>query len=177
MDTRRIVLATACLMVLPVAAHAHWHPWTHRHHYARTFPMRDARPDPQLTPGAVSAAVTQSNIYRTICRYGYTRTVRPPESYTESLKRRQIRQYGYRDRWLRDYEEDHLIPLELGGSPTSPLNLWPEPHRVVGGWGSYRKDRLENRLNHLVCSGRLTLRAAQRAIAANWIAADRRYSD
>ena len=71
----------------------------------------------------------------------------------------------------------HLIPLELGGSPTSPLNLWPEPHRVVGGWGSYRKDRLENRLNHLVCSGRLTLRAAQRAIAANWIAADRRYSD
>ena len=109
MDTRRIVLATACLMVLPVAAHAHWHPWTHRHHYARTFPMRDARPDPQLTPGAVSAAVTQSNIYRTICRYGYTRTVRPPESYTESLKRRQIRQYGYRDRWLRDYEEDHLL--------------------------------------------------------------------
>ena len=33
---------------------------------------------------------------------------------------------------ISDYEEDHLIPLELGGSPTSPLNLWPEPghHRT-----------------------------------------------
>ena len=115
------------------------------------------------------------NIHRTICRYGYTRTVRPPAAYTERLKRRQIRKYGYTDHWLSDYEEDHLIPLELGGSPTSPENLWPEPRRVVGGWGAYRKDRLENRLNHLVCRGRLSLRAAQDAIAKDWIGAYRRY--
>ena len=182
MDTRRILLATACLVLLVPAAHAHWHRWHHWHHWHRwhsertwTLPRSDALPDPQLTPGAASAAVTQSNIHRTICRYGYTRTVRPPEAYTESLKRHQIREYGYRDLWLSDYEEDHLIPLELGGSPTSPENLWPEPWHVAGGWGAYRKDRLENRLNHLVCTGRLTLRAAQGAIATDWIAAYRHY--
>jgi len=51
----------------------------------------------------------------------------PPENYTHELKIEQIREYGYSDINLRDYEEDHLIPLELGGNPTDPKNLWPEP--------------------------------------------------
>ena len=178
MITHRAALLLACVAVSPLA-HAHGYRWHHPHrgHSERTWtlPRRDALPDPQLTPGAIGGAVTQANIHRTICRYDYTRTVRPPEAYTERLKRRQIREYGYTDHWLRDYEEDHLIPLELGGSPTSPENLWPEPRHVVGGWGAYRKDRLENRLNHLVCRGRLSLRAAQDAIATDWIGAYRRY--
>ena len=156
------------LLALPALAFA----WTH---HAPVFPMSKGLPDPALTPGAVNPAVTQTDIRQTICTRGWTRTVRPPERYTERLKRRQIREYGYPDRWLRDYEEDHLVPLELGGSPTSVRNLWPEPHRVVGGWGSYAKDRLENRLNHLVCRGQLTLASARRQIAANWIAAYRRF--
>lgn len=69
----------------------------------------------------------------------------------------------------------HLVPLELGGSPASPENLWPEPHRVVGGWGSPAKDRLENRLNHLVCRGRLSLASARRRIATDWIEAYKRF--
>jgi hypothetical protein len=69
----------------------------------------------------------------------------------------------------------HLVSLELGGSPTSPRNLWPEPRHVVGGWGSYTKDRLEDRLHRLVCRGRVPLARAQREIASNWIAAYRRY--
>lgn len=178
MKANCFALLVACVAVSPLAR-AHWQQWHHRHpwhrHLAWALPRRDALPDARITPGAISAAVTQANIHRTICRYDYTRTVRPPEQYTEHLKRRQIREYGYTDHWLRDYEEDHLIPLELGGSPTSPENLWPEPLHVVGGWGAYRKDRLENRLNHLVCRGRLSLRAAQGAIATNWIGAYRRY--
>ena len=155
-------------LVLPVLALA----WG-RH--AVVFPLSEALPDPDLTPGALDPAVTQADIGQTICVRGWTRTVRPPEWYTERLKRRQIRQYGYADRWLRDYEEDHLIPLELGGSPRSTRNLWPEPHSVVGGWGSRAKDRLENRLNRLVCRGRLTLASARRQIATNWIAAYQRF--
>jgi hypothetical protein len=66
---------------------------------------------------------------------------------------------------ISDYEEDHLIPLELGGSPTSPQNLWPEP-----GASPNPKDAVEDAANAAVCDGRITLAAAQQAIASNWIA-------
>src|SRR5438552_2228471 len=62
-------------------------------------------PNPTLTPGAINPAVTQDNIDRTICVPGWTHTVRPPREYTEQLKREQIREYGYADHRLRDYEE------------------------------------------------------------------------
>jgi hypothetical protein len=136
---------------------------------------QSALPDPARTPGAIDPAVTQATIGDTICVPGWTLTVRPSERYTEELKRRQIEEYGYADRRLGDYEEDHLIPLELGGSPTDPRNLWPEPHRAPGGWGSRRKDYLENVLRRLVCAGRLPLDTARQAIARDWIAAYQRY--
>lgn len=132
-------------------------------------------PDPRLTPGAVNPAVTQQNIASTICVRGWTRTVRPPERYTEELKRQQIREYGYRNRRLRDYEEDHLVPLDLGGAPTDPHNLWPEPRYPADGWTADRKDELEAALVRLVCAGRLPLDAARAAIARDWHAAYRRY--
>lgn len=143
--------------------------------YAVVFPMERARPNPRLTPGAINPAVTQANIGGTICRPGYTRAIRPPQGYTSRLKREGLRAYRDTDRRLRDYEEDHLISLELGGSPDSPKNLWPEPHHVVGGWGSYAKDRLENRLHALVCKGRVSLAQARHDIATDWIAAWPRY--
>ena len=149
--------------------------WSRGRH-AVVFPYSRALPDSRLTPGALNPAVTQTTLRETICRRGgYTRSVRPAERYTEALKRAQIREYGYSDHRLGDYEEDHLISLELGGSPDSPRNLWPEPHRVVGGWGSYAKDKLENRLHWMVCHRRITLSHAQYLIAHDWIAAYRRY--
>ncbi len=143
--------------------------------YGVVFPVSSAEPNPAITPGALDARVTQATIRSTICVPGYTRGIRPPERYTERLKREGIRAYGYSDRRLRDYEEDHLISLELGGSPDSPRNLWPQPHHVIGGWGSYAKDRLENRLHRLVCRGRLSLAQAQYDIRHDWIAAYRKY--
>ncbi|WP_226844525.1 hypothetical protein [Acidithiobacillus ferriphilus] len=144
--------------------------------YAVAFPLSEAEPNPRLTPGALNPAVTQANIRETICRRGgYTKSIRPPEGYTEKLKREGIRQYGYTYHRLRDYEEDHLISLEIGGSPDSPQNLWPEPHHVIGGWGSYTKDKLENRLHALVCHGQISLATAQHDIATNWIAAYKQY--
>jgi hypothetical protein len=89
--------------------------------YAVVFPTSAARPNPTLTPGAVNPAVTQDNLDETICRKGdYTKSIRPPEEYTARLKREQIREYGFTDYRMRDYEEDHLISLELGGSPLTP---------------------------------------------------------
>ena len=77
---------------------------------------------------------------------------------------------AHADRRLGHYEEDHLILLELGGSPIDPRNLRPEPNDVAGGWGSFTKDRLENALRERVCEHRITLARAGGAIARNWIA-------
>lgn len=120
-------------------------------------------PDPRCTPGAINPAVTQSDIGSTICRAGWTRTVRPPEAYTEALKRRQMAAYAD-GRPIWDYEEDHLVPLELGGAPSDPRNLWPEY-----GASPNPKDRVEGAARRAVCAHRLTLAAAQDAIATNWV--------
>ncbi len=157
--------------------HPHvWHRWNEdAGTQSQALPESAALPNPRLTPGVADPRVTQANIHQTICVRGYSRSVRPPEAYTEPLKRQQVAEYGYADTRLSDYEEDHELSLELGGSPTDPRNLWPEPHDVQGGWGSYAKDRLENRLHKLVCRGRLSLSQAQQAITSNWIDAYKRY--
>ena len=112
--------------------------------------------DPVRTPGVLNPDVTQANIRSTICRHGWTATIRPPTAYTNDLKRKQMRQYGETGS-LSDFQEDHLISLELGGDPTDPRNLWPEPYPRASD-----VDRIENDLNAQVCSGRLTLAQAQR---------------
>ncbi len=124
-------------------------------------------PDPDRTPGVANPAVTQRNIRSTICKPGWTKTVRPPSNYTTALKRKQIAALGLEDKRLASYEEDHAIPLELGGHPTSPKNLWPQPY--MGRCGARIKDVLERRLNRLVCAGKLTLIEAQAAVSAHWI--------
>jgi hypothetical protein len=132
-------------------------------------------PDPVRTPGATNPAVTQANIQRTICVSGYSASVRPSSSYTSPLKYAQLDGgYNYRgDTSASDYEEDHLVPLEVGGSPTSVKNLWPQPWNVVYNAG--RKDTLENKIHALVCSGQMSLAAGQRIFMTNWIAGYQKY--
>jgi len=113
-----------------------------------------------LTPGVLNPAVTQSTIASTICRRGWTRSIRPPTSYTSALKLRQMPTYGETGP-PSAYQEDHLISLELGGDPTDPRNLWPEPYPRAAD-----VDRIENELNAEVCSGALTLAEAQRRESA-----------
>lgn len=135
---------------------------------------RSGLPDPHCTPGAADPRVDQQDIRRTICEPGYTARVRPPSSYTTSLKRRQLAAYGwYAGHSLAGYEEDHLIPLELGGSPSDPRNLWPEARRGSTG-DAGQKDSVENRLHRQVCDGQIGLRRAQQEIARNWEAESRR---
>jgi hypothetical protein len=111
--------------------------------------------DPTRTPGVLNPNVTQANIRSTICRGGWTATIRPPVSYTNALKVRQMKQYGETGS-PSDYQEDHLISLEMGGSPTDPRNLWPEPYPRAS-----QMDQIENQLNSEICSGQLTLAEAQ----------------
>ena len=130
-------------------------------------------PDPRMTPGAVDPSVTQANIRQTVCVKGYTKTVRPPAHYTNALKKKQIRAYGYADRNPKHYEEDHLIALSIGGHPTDERNLWPEPRKSE--WGADKKDQLEFVLYKMVCAGELPLNEAQRDMSHDWISAWKRY--
>ena len=124
------------------------------------------RQDSTCTPGVISPLVTQANIKTTICVSGYTAMIRrqfAPVSYTDALKAQQISEYGYADTKLADYEEDHLVSLELGGHPNDPRNLWPEfPH------SPNPKDSVEGKLKRLICAGKVDLADAQIAIATNW---------
>jgi hypothetical protein len=135
----------------------------------RTGPA-DIYPDPARTPGATNPDITQDNVHETICNPRWsTKSIRPPASYTNRLKVEQIRQYRYSDSALKDFEEDHFIPLELGGSPTDPKNLWPEPFDTsIADGGARSKDKVENYLHAEVCAGSLTLEQAQREITEDW---------
>jgi hypothetical protein len=130
----------------------------------------DIYPDPIRTPGATNPDITQENLRETICNPRWsTKSIRPPASYTNRLKVEQIHEYGYSDSTRRDFEEDHFIPLELGGNATDPTNLWPEPFETsIADGGAHAKDKVENYLHAEVCAGSLTLEQAQREITKDW---------
>jgi hypothetical protein len=107
-----------------------------------TAPPAGAGLPPLTSPGATNPAVTQADITSTICVRGWTTTVRPPVSYTNSLK------------------------LEVGGNPQDPHNLWPE--LWDGPRGAHAKDVIENRVHGDVCDGRLTLAQGQAVFLGDW---------
>jgi len=137
-------------------------------------------PDPETTPGVTNPQVTQANVQQTICVRGWTGTIRPPKSYTDTLKTQQLQAARYTDKIPAHYEEDHFISLELGGHPLDAKNLWPEmwgaPSQPLTSHGPFppsiigakSKDKVENALKAAVCGGTLTLREAQQTIATDW---------
>jgi hypothetical protein len=143
-----LIVAAAILLVFAVA-----HSRTHSD--AIDVPYTA---DPTRTPGVLNSDVTPETIGKTICLRGWTRTIRPPSSYTSELKLRQMRDYGSTG-GPSDYQEDHLISLELGGHPTDPRNLWPEPRPRAE-----QVDSLENELNDRICSGSISLGEGQERI-------------
>jgi hypothetical protein len=131
-------------------------------HPANSCRFKGEAQDRRCTPGVLNPAVTQSTIKRTVCRTGWTSTIRPPTSYTDPLKIQELRAYGDGGKSPSGFELDHLISLELGGAPSDPRNLWPESHK-----NSYKKDGLENSLRAKVCAGSISLAKAQWRIV-NW---------
>ncbi len=135
---------------------------------AAVYSESSGLPNIKLTPGAINPQVTQATIRATICVVGWTATVRPPVNYTNQLKYNQLHA-GYNlngDLNMKNYEEDHIVPLEVGGNPSSPLNLFPEPRNIR--LGSYVKDQLENRMHQLVCTGQVSLNTARTVFLTNW---------
>jgi hypothetical protein len=120
---------------------------------------RNALPDLACTPGALVPGVTMSQI----CRPGYAATAR---KVTQSRKDQVYAEYGVAHHFPGQFEVDHLVSLELGGS-NDLANLWPEAASPSPGF--HQKDQVENYLHDQVCKGAISLQQAQIAIATNWM--------
>jgi hypothetical protein len=118
-----------------------------------------ALPDGACTPGAIIASATTGQI----CTSGYAKSVR---NVSTAEKNTVYTEYGITSHRAGEYEVDHLISLELGGS-NDIANLWPEPADPRPGF--HEKDRVENELHARLCAGTITLADAQRQIAVNWL--------
>jgi len=121
---------------------------------------QNALPDRACTPGAVFAGVSTAQI----CQSGYAGSVR---NVPESEKNDVYAEYSITSHFTGEYEVDHLISLELGGS-NDIANLWPEAASPKPGF--HEKDQVENYLHDQVCSGKVNLQQAQQEIATDWLA-------
>ena len=115
--------------------------------------------DSACTPGAIISTATVAQI----CVSGYSSGVRNVPS---SEKDQVYLEYGIRGHQTGEYEVDHLVSLELGGS-NDISNLWPEAASPKPGF--HEKDQVENWLHDQVCSNAISLADAQREIATNWL--------
>lgn len=119
----------------------------------------NAMPDSACTPGQIIPDATKDKI----CVPGYSSQVR---NVPDSVKNQAYAEYGITSHTTGQYEVDHLISLELGGS-NDIANLWPEPADPRPGF--HEKDKVENYLHDQVCSGNMTLEEAQLKIANDWL--------
>ena len=117
-------------------------------------------PDSACTPGAIPETGTKD----AICKPGYAKSVR---NVPDSEKNQDYAEYGITSHTPGQYEVDHLVSLELGGS-NDIANLWPELASPKPGF--HEKDKVENYLHAQVCSGAISLQQAQAEIATNWLA-------
>ena len=132
-------------------------------------------PSDAITPGVDNPSVTQATIGQTICVHNWTKSVRPPASYTNALKVKQLKALGYPDQDPSHYEEDHRESLEVGGDPRDPANLYPEPYSPASGFGARVKDKLERSVGRAICATTITLEQGRAILKGNWIDAFHRY--
>jgi hypothetical protein len=134
----------------------------------------DGLPDHTCTPGVLNPRLTAAQL----CAPGFTtKTIRPPTSYTDALKRRLMVSYGQvgtspltgRQWSPSDVELDHAVSLEDLGHPWSPLNLWPEPRRATGAEpNAEEKDQVEVVVRNLICTDQPHADDYAARLAADW---------
>ena len=115
-------------------------------------------PDPACTPGAVLTTDT-----KVICVTGYTTKIR---NVSTATKKKVFQEYGIPWSERSNYEIDHEISLEIGGS-NDISNLFPESYLIKNG--ARVKDTFENYLHKQVCTGKLSITDAQHEISTDWL--------
>lgn len=124
-------------------------------------------PDATVTPGAINPELTKEKICSKSFRTG------PYRNVPESEKKASCKEYGIPLSQCngKNYEQDHLRSLEIGGS-NDLKNIWPQPYFPIPG--AHEKDKLENELHRLVCTGKIELQDAQQCISNDWYACGKR---
>jgi anti-sigma factor RsiW len=157
-DWRQVAVAASVICCLGAAL------WAIRSHVNVPAAERSALPIASLTPGAV----------HTIDRGQLCAHVDGDDTTVPATVRDRVLA-GYRmlDVPASQYELDYLITPALGGA-ADVRNIWPQRYDVPT-WNARVKDQLEDLLPALVCRGDLTLETAQHDMAADWIAAYKKY--
>ena len=122
-------------------------------------------PNHKLTPGVATNLSANA-----LCAKSFH--TRDERLVTDKTKRQVFQEYGITPK-PHEYEVDHLISLELGGS-NDIKNLWPQSY-VSKPWNAHVKDQLETRMHWMICHKQITLKQAQHDIATDWIAAYKKY--
>lgn len=141
---------------------------------AGTCHVVNGLPDRACTPGVLNPRLTPAEL----CARGFsTKSIRPPTSYTDTLKKRLMASYGQvgtnpstgRPWSTADVELDHLVSLEDLGHPWSPLNLWPEPRRATGVEpNADEKDQVETAVHRMICADPTHAAEYAARLAADW---------
>ena len=139
--------------------------WTPPASQSAAQPGEHVTPNPEITPGAILPATRED-----LCGMGGVE--RAPD-VPRPIAFQVFAAYGINEPRPRAYELDYLITPQLGGSDDI-RNLWPQPYHAAA-WTAHAKDALEDHLYQLVCEGNLDLATAQREIAADWVAAYKKY--
>ncbi len=124
-------------------------------------------PNTSLTPG-VARPVELDDICRVHADTDDDQDPAVPSDTQQAV----FREYGLSGASASSYQVDYLINPQLGGT-ADIHNLWPEPYRA--DWNAHAKDALESRMHQMVCARQLSLADAQQQIAADWIAAYKKY--
>jgi len=123
--------------------------------------VHDKLPDSACTPGEVNPEATLEKLKD-------PEWIKAARDVSEKTKQEIYREYGITEHHKGEYEIDHLIPIELGGS-NNKANLWPELAEPRPGF--HEKDELENYFHGVVKKGYLSLAGAQFVFATNWYSA------
>lgn len=133
--------------------------------FGTTVNAEGPKPKSGLTPGETRPITLDE-----VCRSSQAEVI--SSGIPDETRRKVFAAYGISSPGPNQFEVDYLITPDLGGTE-SVRNLWPQPYSAR--WNAHMKDKLEQRLHQLVCSGKLDLATAQHDIAVDWIGAYKKY--
>lgn len=145
---------------------------------AQRWPANWTLPNHHLTPGATARGYG----FKDICPHVNPKLEAMRPTYAQ--EQQVYREYGITSHRKGQYVIDHLDPVELLGAGMK--DLWPEPYskpdpamirkyHLNPKFILNAKDILEDVLHADVCSGKVPLSVAQKAITADWRAAYVKY--